>query len=244
MSDFLFKLTAPIAGDDPFGADVNHDSDYERLKGEIGKLGDIDVDTVETLSLSILTEKSKDIRAMAWLAYATLRKGDLGRLADVVCTLVDYCADSFEQIFPRRESARLAALRWLSEPRFTSQCPKTEAEERDAPHIARLKNALTKLKPALEKRFPSTGAPFPSLLYKRVLEWDKAAQVQTIYQPAAPSDPPLMVAESPVSHVNFNLGGDDPGRRPATVVIKLTHSEYQEILGGIDRMKTLLKRFA
>lgn len=260
MSEFLSKLAAPIAGGNPFGADVNHDPVYERLKGEIGKLGDIDVDVVEELSIEVLAEKSKDIRAMAWLAYASLRKGDLGRLADVVGLLVDCCEGSFEQVYPLREGAKLAALRWLAEPRFTSQCPKTEAVESDAPHIGRMKEALVRLKPVLEKKFPSTGAPFPSLFYKRVMEWDKAVSV--LIQSRVKEDNAAQSVDKPadraVSTIVDKSAGNESGAgghpRPAaepngkanghaTVVLKLTHNEYNEIVSCIGRMETLLKKF-
>jgi hypothetical protein len=50
MSDFLSIITAPIPDNvNPFGSDVNHDVGYEALKVEMGKIGDIDVDTVESL---------------------------------------------------------------------------------------------------------------------------------------------------------------------------------------------------
>jgi len=173
MSDFLSKITALIPGN-PFGSDVNHDVDYEALKFEMGKLGDIDVKTVESLSVKILTEKSKDVRALSFLAYAMLRMGDHGRLADVFCALADYCQDCYDDIFPRRDGAKLSALRWLSEARFTSACPKVDASAQDAEHVARLLGALLKLKGALEKRFSSVGAPFPLLLYKRALEWESS----------------------------------------------------------------------
>jgi len=174
MSDFFSTITVPILNDNPFGVDVNHDVDYEALKVEMGKLGDIDVNTVESLSVKILSEKSKDVRAMSFLAYAMLRKGDHGRLADAFCALADYCQESYGKIFPTRDGAKLSALRWLSEARFTGACPKVEASVQDAEHVARLLAALLKLKSALEKRFSSVGAPFPLLLYKRALEWESA----------------------------------------------------------------------
>ena len=258
MSDFLSRLAAPIAGDSPFGADVNHDPDYERLKGEIGKLGEIDISAVETLSLRVLTEKSKDLRAMAWFAYAALRRNDLSRLADIFCLLAGCCQDNFEQIFPRRESAKLAALRWLSEPRFTSCCPKAEAAGPDAPHVFRLKTALDRLRPALEKRFPSTGAPFPLLLYKRVLEWEKALSVsiQNGVDAAGAACADQSVERSVINETRIDESArkngnpppaapeDNKDIRPATVTVKLTHNEYQEMLSCINKVVTLLKKCA
>jgi len=203
MSDFFSTITAPILNDNPFGSDVNHDVDYEALKVEMGKLGDIDVNTVESLSVKILSGKSKDVRALSFLAYAMLRMGDHERLADVFCALADYCQDSYDKIFPQRDGAKLSALRWLSEARFTSACPKVEASEQDAGHVARLLAALLKLKAALEKRFASVGAPFPLLLYKRAMEWESAiksalaakSESASTYGDTKDSDGALLLAE-------------------------------------------------
>lgn len=260
MADFLSKITAPVPGDNPFGADIRHDPDYERLKGEMGKLGDIDVGLVESLSLGILSRKSKDVRAMAFLAYAALRKGDIGRLADIFGALAGYCQDSFEQVYPTREGAKLAALRWLSEARFTSLCPKTGVSEGDAGHVARLKDALSKLRPALEKRFSSGGAPFPLLLYKRALEWEKAVEGMRAQgdggdgseaggQPADSSaDKPANqpsggtdIRKSPDKGVSGGDAGGDPSQ---IITVRLSRGEYQEILHCMGKMETLLKKFA
>jgi len=226
VSGFLSKITAPIPnGGNPFGSDVNHDVDYEALKVEMGKLGDIDVNAVESLSVKILSEKSKDVRALSFLAYATLRMGDHGRLADVFCALADYCGDSYDKIFPQRDGAKLSALRWLSEARFTSACPKVEASARDAEHVARLLAALLRLKSALEKRFASVGAPFPLLLYKRALEWEsaikseleaKAAETASTYADASVAgvaDAGLALAESSGQSASF--WDKPPNNKPA-----------------------------
>ncbi|MDR3012135.1 MAG: type VI secretion system ImpA family N-terminal domain-containing protein [Chitinispirillales bacterium] len=245
MSDFYSMITAPIAGENPFGEDVNYDVDYERLKGEMGKLGDIDINLVETLSVKILSEKSKDTRALAFLAYAVLRQSEIGRLADVFCALADYCENNFEQLYPPRENAKLAALRWLSESRFTSQCPKIEASVDDADGVKRLKDALGKLRPALEKRFSSSGAPFPLLLYKRVTEWEKS--IETASSPtqnntggssAVDTGKNEQSAKSPVASEKNN--GDVDGGSQDPVVIKLSRNEYQELIGSINKIKTLL----
>jgi hypothetical protein len=206
------------------------------------------------------------------LAYAALRKGEIGRLADVFGALAGYCQGSFEQLYPTREGAKLAALRWLSEARFTSLCPKVEASAGDAGHVARLKDALSaKLRPALEKRFSSGGAPFPLLLYKRVLEWEKSleaargvaelsdggdlgsavAESRPVIYGAAdrPGKPPPNNGEQYVSQkkaLNDGAGnGGGAGGNPADiVVVKFTRGEVQEIFHCINKMETILRKFA
>ncbi|MDR3013065.1 MAG: hypothetical protein LBU70_07630, partial [Chitinispirillales bacterium] len=183
-------------------------------------------------------------------------KGDVGRLADVFCALADYCTDSFEQIFPPREGAKLAALRWFSEARFSSQCPKADVSVDDAGDVARLKDALLKLRPALEKRFSSSGAPFPLILYKRVTEWEKS--IETVIQSAKQVDESVdpSVDQSAAQSINRPVDqSPNPAGQPVTpkstasstdnpqapVVIKLNHGEYQKILDCIETIKTLIK---
>jgi len=237
MSDFLSTITAPLPGD-PFGSDVNHDVDYEALKAEMGKLGDIDVDTVESLSVKILAGKSKDVRALSFLAYAMLRMGDHGRLADVFCVLADYCHDNYDDIFPRRDGAKLAALRWLSEARFISVCPKIEASAQDAEHVARLLAALLKFKAALEKHFSSVGAPFPLLLYKRALEWESS--IKSAIEPE-----PAPVPVSTYSDAKKSAGADaglvlaERGGQPA--VLAVNADGRREIARCLKRIAEVLE---
>lgn len=226
MSDFYSKITAPIAGNDPFGADVNYDLDYERLKSEMGKLGDINADAVESLSFKILTEKSKDARAFAFLAYSMLRKRDFGRLADVFGALAVFCRDDFERIYPRRESAKIAALRWFAEARFGGQCERAEAAAEDAQDIARLENAILKLRSALDKWF-SGDAPPLSLLYKRTLEWKKSAESAVNQAAARP------VEEPPVNTTKD--GGVSRPPKPIT-----DNDKYDEILQCIKKIETFI----
>jgi len=229
VADFYSKITAPLAGSDPFGSDVNYDLDYERLKGEMGKLGDIDADLVESLSLNILTGKSKDARALAFLAYSMLRKGDFGRLADVFSALAAYCQDDFERIYPRREGAKVAALRWFAESRFSGQCEKVAVTAADAQDMARLAEAILKLRSALDKRL-SDSAPPLSLLYKRAAEWQKSAE-NAAKQAVAPVEPPVGVNDA--KSVRSDSGVSSPQKA-------VDNDEYQEILQCIKKVETFI----
>jgi len=224
VSDFYSKITAPIAGNDPFGADVNYDLDYERLKNEMGKLGDINADVVESLSFKILTEKSKDVRALAFLAYSVLRKGDFSRLADVFGALAVLCQDDFERVYPRRESAKIAALRWFSELRFSGQCEKVEAAADNLQDVARLEDAILKLRSALDKRFSGNAPPLSSQ-YKRTAEWKKSAE-------SAASQAVCPVEEPSVN--NTSEGSASHPSKPVNV------DEYDEMLQYLKKIETFI----
>jgi len=226
VSDFYSKITVPIAGDDPFGTDMNYDLDYERLKNEIGKLGDIDVEVVESASLKILTEKSKDARALAFLAYSMLRQNDFGRMADVFCALAGYCENNIDQIYPRRQGAKVAALRWFCEARFSGQCEKVTVTADDVESTARLADEILKLRSALDQKL-SDSAPPLSLLSKRAAEWKKAAE-----NAAKEPDPP---AEPSADAGSTKSAGGSVGQQ-----ITVDGDEFDEILQYVKKIETFI----
>lgn len=175
MSDLYSDITAPLSASDPFGADVNYDADYERLKSEMGKLGDIDAALVYKLSRKILTEKSKDIRAFAFLAYSVLRGGEVKKLADVFCALAEYCERDMASLYPKRDGAKIAALGWFAESRFFGQCEKLQVSADDLEDTERLAGAFAKLRGALDAYFSDSAPPLSSL-YRIAAEWNKAAK--------------------------------------------------------------------
>lgn len=244
MSDFYSKITAPIAGNNPFGEDARYDIDFDRLKNEMEKLSDIDLDTVETLSVKILTEKSKDVRAMAWLAYVMMRRNDFARLADMFEVLAYYCQNHFDMVFPTRENAKNAALRWFSESRFIGLCEKTTISAADVPYLTKLVDAITKMKDTLNTRF-SDGAPPMSSLYKYATDWKKTAEMAA-KAPAVGekvSDDADNIGSTQHSSQESALGSSvitstDDGEN---VIIELTSEQYRELSESIQKINTLLK---
>jgi len=191
----------------------------------MGKLSDINAEIVESLAFKILTEKSKDARALAFLAYSVLKKGDFGRLADVFEALAAFCEDDFDRIYPRREGAKITALRWFSEARFSGLCEKAEAGAGDAQEVARLETAVLKLRSTLDKRFAGSAPPL-SLLYKRTAEWKKSAEVAANQ------------AAGPVEGPSVNTSGGSVNRQPK--LVNVDNDEYDEILQCIKKIETFI----
>jgi type VI secretion system protein VasJ len=211
---------------------VNYDLDYERLKGEMGKLGDIDAEIVESLATKILTEKSKDVRVLAFLAFSMLKQGDFGRMVDAICALTAFCQDGFEQIYPRRDSAKASALRWFSEARFGGQCEKVTVTAADAQNAERLVDAFSKLRVVLEKRFSDSTPPL-SILYKRAADWKKSAE--SAAKPAPAAEQPSNVGGA-VSGIRSDNGSSSVDRQTKTV----DGDEYQEVLQCIKKIETFI----
>jgi type VI secretion system protein VasJ len=177
----LSLIISPIPGDNPMGTNVTYDPDFDRVKQEIGKLGGIDDEVIETASKSILQEKSKDLRVMAFLSFVHLRRDDWEPFADIFAGLTQLVEESFDELFPQRPRAKEMALKWLSEDRFNDQLENRTVSEEDHEHLARLTEALGKLKPILEAK--SENSLFPTRLYAAAQKWEKSTRPKPKEEP-------------------------------------------------------------
>ncbi len=196
ISELLSIIAAPISEAQPFGANINHDSDFDTLKTEFGKIGNLDLDLIETTATRILKEKAKDIRVLSFLAYAAVRRDNWERLADVFDGLAQLAAKNFDALQPDRERAKELAFKWLSEDRFTTPLAEKKPAEADYPQMSRLLNALAKLKPVLEQKFPQLTL-FPGEFHKNVIAWEKACKPKPVAAAAstAPGQAGAVAAE-------------------------------------------------
>lgn len=125
---------------------------------------------IESLSLSILKEKSKDIRIILFLSLVYLYKEDWERFCDTFEGLTLLVDSSYESIFPDRGTAKEMAFRWLSEGRFADVIKDKKPDKKAYQHITKLSSTLDNLKILLLKRYPESN-PFPQNLYTIVENW-------------------------------------------------------------------------
>lgn len=175
ISELLSIITTPLAGENPFGVNINYDADFDILKNEVAKLGGIDYDMLEKTGVKILSTKSKDIRVMSFLSWVYLRSGNWENLADIWDGLGTLVEQNYDAIYPDRDRARQLAFKWLAEERFTVLLEQKKPTEADYEHITRLLAGLSKIKPVLEQKFPD-GSPFPSELFKSVGQWERTCK--------------------------------------------------------------------
>jgi type VI secretion system protein VasJ len=157
------------------GANINYDADFDALKAEFGKIGNLDLTLIESASTRVLKDKAKDIRVIAFLSYALLRNDTWDGLADLFDGFTQLAAKDFDALQPDRSRAKELGLKWLSEDRFTSALVDKRPAEADYPHINRLLDSLNKLKPLLEQKFPGVTV-FPAELHKNAIAWEKACK--------------------------------------------------------------------
>ena len=182
ISELLSIITTPLAGENPFGVNINYDADFDILKNEVAKLGGIDYDLLEKTGIKILSTKSKDIRVMSFLSWVYMRSGNWENLADIWDGLGTLVEQNYDAIYPDRDRARQLAFKWLSEGRFTVLLEQKKPTEADYEHITRLLAGLSSIKPVLEQKFPD-GSPFPSEFFKFVGQWERTCKPKPKVEP-------------------------------------------------------------
>jgi type VI secretion system protein VasJ len=99
-------------------------------------------------------------------------------------TLLEKDYDNFH---PVRERAKQMAFKWLSEDKYTYSIAEMEPGEAEYEHIVRLIDALGKLKPILEEKFPN-GAPFPLSLLREAQKWERSCKPKVQEEKPAPEE--------------------------------------------------------
>jgi type VI secretion system protein VasJ len=179
------------------GANINYDSDFDALKAEFGKIGNIDLALVEDAAVRLLKDKSKDIRVLSFLAYALLRNDSWEKLADLFDGFTQLAAKDFDAMQPDRPRAKELGLKWLSEDRFIGALADKKPAEADYAHINRLLESLNKLKPLLALKFPEV-AVFPGELHKNTVAWEKTCKPKPVAPaPAGGAAPAAEAMETP-----------------------------------------------
>src|SRR5690554_5215812 len=102
---YVEQLLAPIAGEAPMGENLADDAALEYLEDEIMKVGslahnDIDWPRVESESLKLLADRSKDIKVLGFLMLSLQRGGDGERFVLSLYLLHRVLDDWWEAAWP------------------------------------------------------------------------------------------------------------------------------------------------
>jgi type VI secretion system protein VasJ len=121
LSPFLQQVKAPISEDQPTGASVTYDDDFQQLKTQINEIGaasgEASYETIVKLAKRILTEKSKDLRAAGYLVIGAAREGGTEGMAEAVAAVRLLIDTYWEELYPakRRMRGRGSALQFISD---------------------------------------------------------------------------------------------------------------------------------
>jgi type VI secretion system protein VasJ len=129
MSEVTEKLKAaaealaqPVPGDSPGGTDISYEPDFDLVRAEIDKLtamtGEIpNWGQIISAGEDLLTSKSKDMRLLAWVAAARMKRDGLMGLATGLATMNAVCRAQWDTMFPplKRAKARGNLAGWLGD---------------------------------------------------------------------------------------------------------------------------------
>ncbi|MDD5676110.1 MAG: type VI secretion system ImpA family N-terminal domain-containing protein, partial [Chitinivibrionales bacterium] len=189
MSDLLNAIINPIPGANPYGGNINYDLDFDCVKGEMGKMGGADYDKVLAAARRIISEKSKDIRVLAFISFIYLRNEQWEELADTFEGLAKLCATDLEKLFPERENAKIMAFKWLAEGRYNALLDEKKPAAENYSQLLRLQTAVAELQKILDLKF-GAASPFPTGLLKAAANWESVCKPKPVApagQSAAPA---------------------------------------------------------
>ena len=130
LPDLMDQLLAPISAEAPCGVDLRYEREYDQLR-DLRREDDASLPTgvwqatlkranwpdVETLTTSLLLERSKDLMLSAWLGEAWLHLHALDGLPGSLALIAGLCERFPEHLHPQAEdgdqSWRVIPLEWL-----------------------------------------------------------------------------------------------------------------------------------
>lgn len=171
IAETVLSLAAPVSGENPFGADINYDTDFIACKTEFGKLGDIDYSLIESACVKLLIEKSKDLRLFGFLSFTYLKNGQWQHFSNAFNALSQLAGKSFTNLYPQREQAKINAIKWFGEPRFHDMLQTQKPDEQDYEHVCRFSVSLVLLQKILHEQYPG-NSPFPDSLLTTAHKWE------------------------------------------------------------------------
>lgn len=206
----LFSIgSTPISDDQPCGANVRYESDFEQLEAELAKQESlnaekVDWDVVAQLSSRIIQNSSKDLLVGSYLCYSLLVKEGYSGLGVGLNILNDMVSVHWDCLFPpaKRMRARQTAFTWLAEKAGT-HVTSTTPGNKEAEAVVEAANILKQLDGALVEKMGDqapmlTDLSRPLKAYKQSAEAD--IETAKIVEPVVEKNPePVPQVESQAS---------------------------------------------
>ncbi|EKJ8218908.1 type VI secretion system protein TssA [Citrobacter sedlakii] len=108
----------PVSDSLPAGDDLGYDDDFQQMREEVNKLSGADTGLITELAEKLLTTSTKDIRVATYYTWARLHRDGESGLADGLELLSGLLLRFGNQLHPKRERSRKAALEWLGSNRM------------------------------------------------------------------------------------------------------------------------------
>lgn len=118
-ADWLSGIGTPLMGT-PCGEDPRYLDEFQRIKEELDKLRDVDYAMVMATCRELLTRTTKDLRVAGYLLVAAVYVDGLPGLLDSLKAYRSLLDNFWDACHPLTESARLAALNLIGNPRIVA----------------------------------------------------------------------------------------------------------------------------
>lgn len=109
-SPFLEAIEAPISEDAPGGDSVTYDEDFLALKTEIEQISSVsgqpDYEQITELARTVLTEKSKDLRAAGYLVVGEAHANGAAKMAEAAQAVQLLIDTYWEDLYPEKHRMR------------------------------------------------------------------------------------------------------------------------------------------
>lgn len=147
LSPLLEAINAPISEENPTGDSVTYDEDFQTVKTHINNIGSVggeaDYETIVELSRTILTEKSKDLRAGGYLVVGEAWSNGAASMAEALQGVRLLIDTYWEDLYPakQRMRGRGSALQFISD-RLSDWISSTDFEQADRASLVAAREAL------------------------------------------------------------------------------------------------------
>ncbi|WKY59636.1 type VI secretion system protein TssA [Vibrio sp. SNU_ST1] len=112
-------LLAPIPGVSPTGEDARYEFCYEMMETEVKKFGSLFGETVDwhivkVHSIEVLSQHSKDLKALCYLIRALVEENGVAGLDEGLSLLNESISHFGGELYPKRKRGRDGAVEWLN----------------------------------------------------------------------------------------------------------------------------------
>ncbi|MDA0120221.1 type VI secretion system protein TssA [Vibrio sp. T11.5] len=119
MSVEINALLEPINEASPTGEDARYEFSFEMMEAEVKKFGSlfgetVDWSVVQNHATEVITQHSKDFKAMCYLSRAMVESDGLSGLEKGLSLLAESLARFGADLYPRRKRGRDGAVEWLN----------------------------------------------------------------------------------------------------------------------------------
>jgi type VI secretion system protein VasJ len=219
LSDFVLEYLEPVPGDSPTGSDAANSEEYFKLNMEIQKTMPDYKKCIEFCEI-ILKEKSKDIKAAAWLCFALFRTEKIRGLKDGLAIILELLKRYEQSLFPANNIHRSKALQFLNSSRVFKLVENEAITKANADDITEANKILNEIIIACEKQFPGNVPVLNAFVNALKNHADTALSLKAPKQEQQHDTP----KEKPVSERSVTPAGQviDQRRPAASEEIKLS----------------------